>query len=112
MSYDKMNDFIETVYNVFIVTNKKANLNKDKRQKCIAVLILGYVSKLAKEHNIDLKQIKEQDTINLIPFFEYVNFKNIELFEFDKIKLEDVDTNKSEDIERFILSHIYYITQK
>ena len=28
MSYDKMNDFIETVYNVFIVTNKKANLNK------------------------------------------------------------------------------------
>ena len=59
-----------------------------------------------------LKQIKEQDTINLIPFFEYVNFKNIELFEFDKIKLEDVDTNKSEDVERFILSHIYYITQK
>jgi hypothetical protein len=52
MSYDKMNDFIETVYNVFIVTNKKANLNKDKRQKCIAVLILGYVSKLAKEHNL------------------------------------------------------------
>ena len=112
MSYDKMNDFIETVYNVFIVTNNKANLNKDKRQKCIAILILGYVSKLAKEHIIDLKQIKEQDTINLIPFFEYFNFKNIELFEFDKIKLEDVDTNKSEDVERFILSHIYYITQK
>jgi hypothetical protein len=112
MSYDKMNDFIETVYNVFIVTNKKANLNKDKRQKYIAVLILGYVSKLAKEYNVELKQVKEQDTINLIPFFEYVNFKNIELFDFDKIKLEDVDTNKSEHVERFVLSHVYYITQK
>lgn len=107
-----MNDFIGTVYNVFIVTNNKANLCKDRRQKCIAVLILGYVSKLAQDYNVDLKQINEQNTINLIPFFEYVNFKNIELFEFDKIKLEDVDTNKSEDVERFVLSHIYYITQK
>ena len=112
MSYDKMNDFIETIYNVFIVVNNKANFYKDKRQKCIAVLILGYVTKLARVNNIDLKEIKKQETINLIPFFEYINFKNIELFEFDKIKMEDVDTNKSEDVERFVLSHVYYITQK
>lgn len=107
-----MNDFIETIFNVFTVVNKKANFYKDKRQKCIAVLILGYVTKLAKIQNIDLKQIQLQETINLIPFFEYINCKNIELFEFDKIKLEDVDTNKSDDVERFVLSHVYYITQK
>jgi hypothetical protein len=67
---------------------------------------------LAKLHNIDLKQVQNSSDINLIPFFEYINFKNIELFDFDKIKIEDVDTSKNEDVERFVLSHIYYITQK
>ena len=113
MSYDKMNDFIETVYNVFTSVNTKADLKRDKRLKYIAVLILGYVTKLAKEHAVDLREFKnEPDTINLIPFFEYVNFKEINLLEFDKIKFEDIDVTKSEDIERFILSHVYYITQK
>ena len=111
MSYDKMNDFIETIYHVFNNVNTKADFKKDKRQKYIAVLILGYVSKLAKLHNIDLKQVQNISSINLIPFFEYINFKNIELFDFSKIKIEDVDTSKNEDIERFVLSHIYYITQ-
>lgn len=112
MSYDKMNDFIETVFHVFNTINNKADANRDKRQKFIAVLILGYVSNLAKLHNVDLKQFQNSSNINLIPFFEYINFKNIELFDFDKIKIEDVDTNKNEDVERFVLSHIYYITQK
>ena len=39
MSYDKMNDFIETVYNVFTSVNTKADLKRDKRLKYIAVLI-------------------------------------------------------------------------
>jgi hypothetical protein len=76
------------------------------------VLILGYVTKLAKEHAVNLKEIEEPDTINLIPFFEYVSFNDIKLLEFDKITVEDIDVTKSEDIERFILSHVYYITQK
>ena len=112
MSYDKMNDFIGSVYNVFTLVNKNAETKGDKRSKFIAFLILGYVTNLAKQHNVDLKKIEEPIMINLIPFFEYVSFKNIELFEFDKIKLEDVDTSKPEDIERFVLSHVYYITQK
>ena len=112
MSYDKMEDFIKTIYNVFNSVNVKADSKRDKRLKYIAVLILGYVTKLAKENAVNLKEIEDPDSINLIPFFEYINCKNIELFEFDKIKIEDVDTNKSEDVERFVLSHVYYITQK
>ena len=112
MSYDKMNDFIETVYNVFTSVNTKADLKRDKRLKYIAVLIFGYVTKLAKEHTVNLKEIEEPDTINLIPLFEYVSFNDIKLLEFDKITVEDIDVTKSEDIERFILSHVYYITQK
>ena len=112
MSYDKMEDFIETIYNVFSSVNVKADSKRDKRLKYIAVLILGYVTKLAKEHAVNLKEIEEPDSINLIPFFEYVSFNDIKLLEFDKITVEDIDVTKSEDIERFILSHVYYITQK
>ena len=112
MSYDKMEDFIETIYNVFSSVNTKADLKRDKRLKYIAVLILGYVTKLAKEHAVNLKEIEDPDSINLIPFFEYVSFNDIKLLEFDNIKYEDIDVSKSEDIERFILSHVYYITQK
>jgi len=112
MSYDKMEDFIETIYNVFNSVNSKADLKRDKRLKYIAVLILGYVTKLAKDNSVNLKEIEEPESINLIPFFEYVNFKGINLLEFDKVQVEDIDVTKSDDIERFILSHVYYITQK
>ena len=107
-----MEDFIKTIYNVFSSVNVKADTKRDKRLKYIAVLILGYVTKLAKEHAVNLKEIEEPDSINLIPFFEYVSFNDIKLLEFDKITVEDIDVTKSEDIERFILSHVYYITQK
>ena len=112
MSYDKMPDFIETIFNVFNNVNYQATTKNDTRLKFIALLIMNYVNKMATENEVDLKQLPEPTHINLIPFFEYITCKNIELFEFDKIKLEDVDTNKSEDVERFVLSHVYYITQK
>ena len=111
MSYDKMNDYIETIYHVFNSINMKADLNRDKRLKCITFLILGYVTNLAKEYNINLLQIPKPESINLIPFFEYITVKEIKLLEFDKIKMEDIDVNNSQDVERFLLSHIYYLTQ-
>jgi len=47
----------------------------------------------------------------MIPIFEYIAHNNIELYDFSKIEVSDVDTNKKEDLERFVLTHIYYITQ-
>ena len=38
--------------------------------------------------------------------------KPLENRNFEKIDNYNVDVNKKEDIERFVLSHIYYITQK
>ena len=112
MSYDKMPDFIETIFNVFNNVNYQAPTKNDTRLKFIALLIMNYLNKMAKENEVDLKQLPEPTHINLIPFFEYITCKNIELFEFDKIKIEDIDISKNEDIERFVLSHIYYLTQK
>jgi hypothetical protein len=85
---------------------------KDKRLKIISLVIFNYVRKLAKDNSFDLKQCKEQESINLIPIFEYISHNNIELYDFSKLEMSDVDTSKNEDLERFVLTHVYYITQR
>ena len=111
MTYDKMNDYIESVFTVFKTVNKKADQKQDRKMKFIALMIYNYVLKTSKDNGVDLKTINDTDTINLIPFFEYVSYNNIEFFDFNKIKMEDIDVTKAADLERFVLTHIYYITQ-
>ena len=36
---------------------------------------------------------------------------NIELYDFSNINVNDVNITKKEDLERFVISHVYYITQ-
>lgn len=110
--YDKMPDFIEAVYNLFQSVNRVSRENNDKRQNQISLLIYAYIRKIAQDNNVSLNDFVEPKVINLIPIFEYISHNNIELFDFENIKITDVDTSKSEDLERFILTHIYYITQK
>jgi len=110
--YDRMNDYIKSLFNVFQLTNKKAERQGDKRLKMICLVILNYVRKMAKDYNVDLTKINETDSINLIPVFEYISHNNIELYDFTKIDVSDVDTTKNQDLERFVLTHVYYITQK
>jgi len=74
-------------------------------------LIYKYAIKMAKDHNVKIKNTLEIDSIDLIPFFEYISHNNIELYDFSKIKIDDVDISKNSDLERFVLTHIYYITQ-
>jgi hypothetical protein len=109
--YDKMEDYVIALFNVFQMVNKKAALQDDKRLKIISLTIFNYCRYMAKEYEVDLKNIIQQESINLIPIFEYVAANNVELFDFSKISLADVDVTKKEDLERFVLSHIYYITQ-
>jgi UV DNA damage repair endonuclease len=111
-TYDRMPDYIETLFNVFQLVNKKAERNQDKRFKMIGLMIYNYIRKLAKDNELDLKDIKEAETINLIPVFEYISYNNIELYDFSKIEVKDVDTSNNADLERFVLTHVYYITQK
>lgn len=111
MVYDKMNEYIESVFTIFRMVNSKADYQNDKKMKIISLVIYNYVLKMSKDYDVDLKSITQRDTINLIPFFEYIAYNNIELYDFNKIKMEDVDTSKNSDLERFVLTHIYYITQ-
>lgn len=110
--YDNMNDYIVSVYNVFQLINRKAEQKSDKKFKMIALVILNYIKYMAKEFNIDLRNLAEPESINLIPVFEYIAANNIELYDFSNINFNDVDVSKKEDLERYVLSHVYYITQK
>lgn len=112
MAYDKMNEYVESVFNVFKMVNKKAEQQRDRKFKMIALVIYNYVLKMAKDNEVDLRNIAGgDDVINLIPIFEYIAYNNIELYDFNKIDITDVDTSKNSDLERFVLTHIYYITQ-
>ena len=110
--FDKMPEFIECIFNVFKMINKKEKIQHEQRLKMIALVIFNYVRKMAKDYNVNLKELPEPETINLIPVFEYISYNNIELYDFSKIDVNDVDVTKTSDLERFVLTHVYYITQK
>lgn len=109
--YDKMDEYIASLFNVFQMVNRKAEQQQDKRLKMIGLIIYNYVKYMAYEYDIVLKDITEPECINLIPIFEYVAMNNIELLDFSNINMNDIDITKKEDLERFVLSHVYYITQ-
>jgi hypothetical protein len=109
--YDKMLDYIASVFNVFQMVNRKADQQQDKRLKVIGLTIYNYVRYMAKEYEVDLKGISEPESINLIPIFEYIAANDIELLDFSNINITDIDVTSKEDLEKFVISHIYYITQ-
>lgn len=110
--YDKMPDFIESVFTVFKHVQKLAANQKDEKLKFISLIIFNYVKMQSKLYNVDLKNIEQPDCINLIPIFEYIAYNNIELYDFSTISMDDVNTSNNDDLERFVLTHIYYITQQ
>jgi len=109
--YDKMPEYITSVFNVFQMTNKKAETQNDRRLKLICLVIYNYVRYMGKKYEIELKNITEPESINLIPIFEYVAANDIEFFDLSNITPDDLDLSKKDDLERYVLSHIYYITQ-
>jgi len=110
--YDKMSDYIESLFNVFKSVHEKSKQHNDKRLQIISLVIFNYIKYKAKENNINLNEFKEPEVINLIPIFEYIAYNNIELYDFSNINVEDIDTSKNEDLEKFVLTHVYYITQQ
>jgi len=110
--YDKISDYVESLFNVYNLIRKQSDKQQDKRLKLISFVILNYIKKMAIENNIDLLSFKEPETINLIPVFEYITYNNIQLYNFENINITDVDTSNNADIERYVLTHVYYITQQ
>jgi hypothetical protein len=115
MAYDKMKDYAVTIYSVFRKIQKNAKETNNNKMGYISIMIYNYYLNILKENNFSASDIERDNCIedvNLIPLFEYISYNQIELFDFSKINMNDVDTSKKQDIERFVLSHIYYLTQK
>jgi hypothetical protein len=108
--YDNMKEYITSVFHVF--QSIQASSNTNQRSKMISLVILNYVKYMAKEYNVNLTDIVKPERIHLMPIFEYIAANQIALIDFSSININDIDVTKKEDIERFVVSHIYYITQQ
>ncbi len=112
MPFEKIKEYVEDLFNVFHIINNKSDQMGDRKSKYIALIIYNYMVKTAKDNNIDLRELSVKKSVDLSVIFEYINENKIELYDFTTIKIESVDVTKSEDIERFVLTHIYYLTQQ
>jgi len=112
MPFDKIKEYVEELFNVFHIVNNKSDQKGDRKSKYIALIIYNYMVKTAKDNNIDLRDLSVKKSVDLSSIFEYINENQIELYDFSKIEMDSVDITKREDIERFVLTHIYYITQQ
>lgn len=112
MEFSKSNDYVNAIYNIAIMINNIAKKNQDQRFTTIAYLISNYFYKILKETNFDKNELVKTEHINLVPFFEYVSQNKIEFYDFNEIDVNNFDVKDELVIERFILSHIYHITQQ
>ena len=112
MVYHKSNEYVETIYNVSEMLSKKATISNNARLNAISQVIKNYTFKIIKDTKTDIEKLNKNEYINMVPFFEYVSFNNIEFFDFNKMQPQDIDVTSESELERYVLSHIYYITQK
>ena len=112
LQFDKMAEYVQMLFNVFWVVNNKSDEKGDRRAKYISLIIYNYMVKMAKDNQIDLRELTVEPKVDLTVMFEYMQTRNILLYDFSKIDMSSVDITKREDIERFVLTHIYYITQQ
>jgi hypothetical protein len=111
MVYEKMKEYIETIWSIFHIIKEKAKQQQDKKLEMISLVIYNYVSHMAKSNNITFSELKKEKVINLTPFFEYMTVNNIQLYDLKNIKMTDVDVTNKADLEKYTLSQIYILSQ-
>ena len=111
MVFHKPIEYIETIYNVSVMLSNKAANSNDPRLKAISQVIKSYARSIIPIR-VDITKFNTSEYINMVPFFEYVSLNKIEFYDFNKMTPDDIDVSKVADIERYALTHIYYITQK
>jgi hypothetical protein len=112
MVFSKSKDYVNAIYNIAIMINDSAKKKQNERFSTIAYLISNYFYKILKETNFEKNDLEKTQHINLVPFFEYVSENKIEFYDFNEVDVNNFDVKDETVIEKFILSHIYYITQQ
>ena len=117
MAYDKMDEYAKTIYSIFVRINKNAKENQNNKFGYISMMIYNYYVSIINDNGLDIEDDPERSThndytVDMSHFFGYISSNGIELLNFSKITMDDINVKEKKDIERFVLSHIYYITQK
>ena len=116
MAYDKMDEYAKTIYSIFVRINKNAKETQNNKFGYISMMIYNYYVSIINDNGLEIEDPERSEdndyTVDMSYFFGYISANNIELLNFSKIAMDDINVKDKKDIERFVLSHIYYITQK
>jgi len=109
MVYNKSIEYITSINGICNMLLNKASETKDAKLYYISKMIHNYLVKYIKAQNVDLTQIEKIDYVNLVPLYSYVSDNDIHLYDLLTIKDNDIDVNNDSHIERFVLSHIFFM---
>jgi len=109
MEFEKSKEYVESIFNFMEVLYKKAVKLNDNKLVQICKLIFNYLITCCNESNLLVKNLKKNDDFSMKPVYEYIQDNKIELLDLNNLSLEDINVTNARDIEKFVLSHIYYI---
>ena len=109
MEFEKSIDYIESIFNFMDVLYKKAVKLNDNKLKQICKLIFNYLITCCTETKILMRDLKKNEEFDMKPVYDYIHDNDIKLLDLNNVLPQDIDISKSQDIERFVLSNIYYI---
>lgn len=109
MEFEKSIEYIESIFNFMDVLYKKAVKLNDNKLKQICKLIFNYLITCCSEAKLLIRDLNKNENFDMKPVYEYIHDNDIKLLDLNNILPEDIDISKPQDIERFVLSHIYYI---
>ena len=112
MRFEKSIEYIESIFNFMEVLYKKATNLNDKKLIQICKMIFNYLIVCCDERNVLLKDLNKNENFVMKPVYDYIDDNEIQILDLNNILPQDIDIKNPKDIERFVLSHIYYITQK
>ena len=109
---NKTKAYLVSIKSISNMLFNKAKDTNDKRLHFISLMIFNYLKGELCDLKLDYSSIEVEDCINLVPLYEYMATNHIELYDLKKISLDDMNASKQADVERFILSHIFYMFGK
>ena len=109
MTFEKSKEYIESIYNFMNVLYIKADNLKDNKLMQICKLIFNYLITCCSESKLLLMDLTKHEQFDMKPVYDYIEDNSIQILDLNNISIEDVNVTKPLDIERFVLSHIYYI---
>lgn len=109
MSFEKSTEYIESIYNFMEVLLKKANAQKDNTLLQICRLIFNYLIQCCFENKILIRDLQKKDNFDMKSVYDYISENNIQILDLKNVTPQEINISNPLDIERFVLSHIYYI---